>query len=168
MHLYWIGLLADLYRLGDSSLTWMIEEGATGEVFATGYGEAGNELPVLYPTAKRVDGGYRLTGRKSFGSLSPVWTRLGLHGKDTSDPANPKIVHAFMPRDTPGYSIDKVWGAVGMRATASHDMVLDGAFVPDRYFARLAPPDFAGANLFVLAVFVWAEPTFGSIYLGLA
>jgi alkylation response protein AidB-like acyl-CoA dehydrogenase len=165
-----MGLAADLYRLGDTSLAWMLEEGAAGEVFAAGHGEAGNDLPVLYSTAKaeRVDGGYRFTGRKSFGSLSPVWTRLGLHGMDTSDPANPKVVHAFMPRDTPGYFIDETWDTVGMRATSSHDTVLDGALVPDNYIARVVPPDFAGADLFVLAVFAWAEPTFGSIYLGLA
>ena len=51
-----------------------------------------------------MDGGYRFTGRKSFGSLSPVWTYLGIHGIDTADPSKPKIVHAFMPRDTEGLS----------------------------------------------------------------
>ena len=170
MHLYWMGVAADLYRLGDTSLQWMLEDGARGEVFAAGHGEPGNDLPLLYSTAKaeRVDGGYRLTGRKSFGSLTPVWTRLGIHAQDNSDPANPKVVHVFMPRDTAGYRIDDVWDTVGMRATASQDTVLEGAFVPDKYVARVVPPDFAGADLFVLAIFVWAEPTFGSIYLGLA
>jgi alkylation response protein AidB-like acyl-CoA dehydrogenase len=170
MHLYWMGVAADLYRLGDTSLTWMLEEGAAGEVFAAGHGEPGNDLPLLYSTAKAepADGGYTITGRKSFGSLSPVWTRLGVHAQDNTDPANPKVVHAFMPRDTPGYSIDETWDTVGMRATSSHDTVIEGAFIPDRYIARVVPTDFAGADLFVLAVFVWAEPTFGSIYLGLA
>src|SRR4051794_18977207 len=170
MHLYWMGVAADLYRLGDTSLKWMLEEGAAGEVFAAGHGEPGNDLPLLYSTAKaeRVDGGYRFSGRKSFGSLSPVWTRLGIHGMDTSDPASPKVVHGFISRDTPGYHIDEVWDTVGMRATASQDTVLDGAFVPDPYIGRVVPPDFAGADLFVLAIFAWAEPTFGHIYLGLA
>jgi len=170
MHLYWMGVAADLYRLGDTSLKWMLEDGAKGEVFAAGHGEPGNDLPLLYSTATadRVDGGYKISGRKSFGSLSPVWTRLGIHSQDNSDPENPKVVHVFMPRDTPGYTIDDVWDTVGMRATSSHDTVLDGAFIPDQYVARVVPPDFAGADLFVLAVFVWAEPTFGSIYLGLA
>src|SRR5580765_4802652 len=48
MHLYWMGLAADLHRLGDSSLAWMLEDGANGEVFAAGHGEPGNDLPVLY------------------------------------------------------------------------------------------------------------------------
>src|ERR687886_2270149 len=107
MHLYWTGVAADLYRLGDTSLTWLLEEAANGEVFAAGHGESGNDLPLLLSTsqAERVEGGYRITGRKMFGSLSPVWTRLGLHALDTSDPAHPRVVHGFIPRDSKGYEI---------------------------------------------------------------
>jgi alkylation response protein AidB-like acyl-CoA dehydrogenase len=170
MHVYWTGLAADLYRNGDRSLTWILEEAAAGEVFAAGHGEAGNDLPVLLSTAKAepVDGGYRFTGHKVFGSLSPVWTRLGIHAMDTSDPDNPKIVHAFMPRSTEGYVINETWDTLGMRATRSDDTIIDGAFVPDRYIARVVPAGFAGADAFVLGIFAWAEPTFASIYLAIA
>src|SRR3954453_17988264 len=69
MHLYWTGVAADLLRMGDDSLKWILEEAAAGEVFAAGHGESGNDLPLLYSTAKaeRADGGYRFTGRKMFG-----------------------------------------------------------------------------------------------------
>ena len=40
----------------------------------------------LIGTAERVDGGYKFYGHKQFGSLTPVWTRLGIHAMDTSDP----------------------------------------------------------------------------------
>jgi alkylation response protein AidB-like acyl-CoA dehydrogenase len=148
----------------------MLEEGAAGEVFAAGHGEAGNDLPVLYSSARaeRVDGGYRFYGHKTFGSLTPVWTRLGIHAMDTSDPVNPRVVHAFMPRDTAGYRIVETWDTLGMRATRSDDTVLEGAFVPDRYIPRVVPCDFAGADLFVLGIFVWAEVNFANIYLAIA
>jgi alkylation response protein AidB-like acyl-CoA dehydrogenase len=170
MHLYWTGLAADLWRSGDRSLQWLLEEAVSGEIFAAGHGEAGNDLPVLMAVAGAapVTGGYRYTGHKMFTSLSPVWTRLGIHGLDTSDPANPKIVHAFMPRDTDGYRIVETWDTLGMRATRSDDTILEGAFVPDRYVARVVPTGFAGADAFVLGVFAWAEPTFASVYLGIA
>jgi alkylation response protein AidB-like acyl-CoA dehydrogenase len=61
------------------------------------------------------------------------------------------IVHAFMPRATEGYSIKDTWDVLGMRATASHDTILEGAVVPDKYIARVVPAGFAGADLFVLA-----------------
>jgi alkylation response protein AidB-like acyl-CoA dehydrogenase len=170
MHVYWTGLAAGLHATGDASLDWLLQEAAAGEVFAAGHGEAGNDLPVLLSSAKaeRADGGYRFTGHQIFGSLTPVWTRLGLHAMDSSDPANPRIVHAFLPRDSAGYTIKDTWDVLGMRATRSDDTLLEGAFVPDRYIARVVPPGFAGADLFVLSIFAWAEPTFASIYLGIA
>ncbi len=170
MHLYWVGVAADLWRRGDVSLEWLLREAVAGEIFAAGHAESGNDVPVLLSTTKaeRVDGGYRFTGRKHFGSLTPVWTRFGLHGMDTSDPSQPKIVHAFMPRDTAGYTIKETWDVLGMRATRSDDTVLENAFVPDRYVARVVPAGGAGIDPFVLAVFAWALMGFGNVYYGLA
>jgi alkylation response protein AidB-like acyl-CoA dehydrogenase len=170
MHIYWIGVAADLWRRGDASLEWLLHEAAAGEIFAAGHAESGNDVPVLLSTTKAepVDGGYRFTGRKHFGSLTPVWTRFGMHGMDTSNPSQPKIVHAFMPRDTPGYAIKQTWDVLGMRATRSDDTVLENAFVPHRYIARVVPAGAAGVDPFVLSVFAWALMGFGNIYYGLA
>jgi alkylation response protein AidB-like acyl-CoA dehydrogenase len=170
MHLYWLGVAADLWRRGDTSLEWILREAATGEIFAAGHAESGNDIPVLLSTSKaeRVEGGYRFTGRKQFGSLTPVWTRFGLHGMDTSDPTQPKVVHAFLPRDSSGYIIKETWDVLGMRATRSDDTVLENAFVPDRYVARVVPAGGAGVDAFVLSVFTWALMGFANVYYGLA
>jgi alkylation response protein AidB-like acyl-CoA dehydrogenase len=87
---------------------------------------------------------------------------------DVSDPQHPKVVHAFMPRDTPGYTIEKTWDTLGMRATRSDDTVLDGVFVPDRQIARVVPAGAAGVDAFVLGIFAWALMGFGNIYCGMA
>ena len=170
MHIYWIGVAADLWRRGDVSLEWLLREAAAGEIFAAGHAESGNDLPLLLSTTKaeRVEGGYRFTGRKHFGSLTPVWTRFGLHGMDASDPSQPKIVHAFMPRDTAGYTIKETWDVLGMRATRSDDTVLENVFIPDRYIARIVPAGGVGIDHFVLGVLAWALMGFGNIYYGLA
>jgi alkylation response protein AidB-like acyl-CoA dehydrogenase len=170
MHIYWAGVAADLWRAGDRSLEWLLKAVVAGEIFAAGHAESGNDVPVLLSTTKaeRVEGGYRFTGRKSFGSLSPVWTSLGIHGIDTSNPSAPKIVHAFMPRETEGYHLDETWDVLGMRATRSEDTVLDGVLVPDRFIARVVPAGAAGIDPFVLGVFAWALVGFGNIYYGLA
>lgn len=170
MHVYWIGVAADLWRRGDTSLEWLLREAAAGEIFAAGHAESGNDVPVLLSTSKaeRVDGGYRFTGRKHFGSLTPVWTRFGLHGMDTSDPNQPKVVHAFMPRDTEGYTIKKTWDVLGMRATRSDDTQLENVFIADRYIARVLPAGAAGIDPFVLGIFAWALMGFGNVYYGLA
>lgn len=168
MHLSWVGVAADLYRLGDTSLTWLLEEAAAGEVFAAGHGEVGNDLPGLLSTAtaERVDGGYRFTGRKMFGSLSPVWTRLGIHAMDTSDPEHPMVVHAFMPRDAEGYEIKQTRDTLGMRAARCDDTILNGTFVPDRYIGRTVP---AGVlDPFLSSIFAWADLMFGNVYYAIA
>jgi alkylation response protein AidB-like acyl-CoA dehydrogenase len=170
MHVYWTGVAADLWRGGDESLGWLLSEAANGAVFAAGHAESGNDIPLLLSTtrAERVEGGYRFTGQKSFGSLTPVWTHLGLHAMDTSDPENPMIVHAFMPRDTEGYSIRETWDVLGMRATHSDDTMLDGAFVPDRYIVRVLPAGAAGMDAFVLSIFAWGLLGFGNVYYAMA
>jgi len=170
MHNYWVGDAADAVRGGDKSVEWILAEAAAGEVFAAGHAEHGNDIPGLLSTTKaeRVDGGYKFTGRKSFGSLTPVWTRLGMHGMDVSDPNAPKIIHAFMPRDTKNYEIKETWDVLGMRATRSDDTVLNGAVVPDKYIARVIPPGAAGVDHFIIGFFTWGLVGFANIYYGLS
>ncbi len=169
MHVYWCGVASTLHGSGDTSCDWMLEAAGKGAVFAAGHAEAGNDLPVLLSNTKaeRVDGGYRFTGRKAFGSLSPVWTLLGIHGMDTSDAKAPKIVHAFLSRDAKGYRIEPTWDVLGMRATRSDDTILEGAFVPDARIGRIVPAGAAGLDLFVLSVFAWALIGFANVYYGL-
>jgi alkylation response protein AidB-like acyl-CoA dehydrogenase len=168
MHLYWVGVAADLRRMGDNSLEWLLREAAAGEVFAAGHAETGNDLPVLLSTSKAepVEGGYRISGHKMFSSLTPVWTRLGLHAMDVSDPTAPKVVHAFIPRGTPGYSVKETWDTLGMRPTRSDDTILEGVFVPTKYIGHIVP---AGAlDHFVGAIFANALLNFGNIYYAVA
>jgi alkylation response protein AidB-like acyl-CoA dehydrogenase len=170
MHHYWVGTAADSWRTGDKTVGFILEDAGKGEVFAAGHAEPGNETSIVMSgtKAEKVPGGYKFTGRKAFGSLTPVWTRLGIHGLDTSDPANPKVVHGFLARNTPGVTIKETWDVMGMRATRSDDTILEGAFVPDSHIARVVPAGLAGADYFVLSIFAWALMGFGNIYYGLA
>jgi len=170
MHLYWTGTAAELYRAGDTSSAWILEEAARGKVFAAGHGESGVDLPLIFSTtqAARVDGGWEFTGRKTFGSLSPVWDYFGLHGMDSSDPENPAVVHAFLARNDPGYRIEETWDTLGMRATQSQDTVLERAFVPDERVSLVTPAGFKGVTLFHLGIYAWGVFGFAGIYAGVA
>lgn len=170
MHCYWTGVAADLARNGDESCRFLLEKVAAGEVLCALHGEAGNDMPLLQAvaTAEQVDGGWRISGHKIFGSLSPVWTLGGFHAMDASDPANPRIVHGFVPRDTEGLEIIDTWDTLGMRATQSQDTIFDNAFVPDDLVALVCPPGFAGAGMFHVSIFAWALMGFSATYLGAA
>jgi alkylation response protein AidB-like acyl-CoA dehydrogenase len=117
MHSYWVGMAAELERSGDTSLRWLLEAAVAGEVIAAGHAESGNDIPVLLSTARaeRVEGGYRLTGRKQFGSNGPAWTWLGAHAIDPDAPGGPQTVHAFVERRSPGVSVVETWDTLGMR-----------------------------------------------------
>ncbi|WP_019630157.1 acyl-CoA dehydrogenase family protein [Actinomadura atramentaria] len=170
MHLYWTGVAADLHRAGDGSLDWLLRETADGEVFAAGHGEPGNDRDLEYArtlAAPQPGGGYRITGHKTFTSLTPVWTRLGVHALDDSDPERPKVVHAFVARDAPGIRVEETWDTVGQRATRSDDTRFEDVPVPADRVTRVLP---AGPtdDPFVASIFAWAEVLFSSVYYGIA
>jgi alkylation response protein AidB-like acyl-CoA dehydrogenase len=169
MHSYWVGLAQELDRAGDPSLQWVFGAATAGEVFAAGHAEAGNDIPVLMATsrAQRVEGGYRLTGRKHFGSNGPVWNWLGAHAIDVDAPGGPHIVHAFVERATAGVTVVETWNTLGMRPTQSHDTVLDGAFVPDARIGRVTP---AGdpSDPFLAVMATYALSLIAAVYLGIA
>ena len=57
---------------------------------------------------------------------------------------------------------------LGMRATASHDTILDGAFVPDEYIARVCPPGSRAPTSSSWPSSQWALTGFANVYYGLA
>jgi alkylation response protein AidB-like acyl-CoA dehydrogenase len=169
MHTYWVGAAAELQRAGDTSQQWILEAAAQGQVIAAGHAETGNDIPVLMSTcvAERVDGGYRLTGRKQFGSNGPAWSWLGAHAIDASAPGGPQIVHAFVDRNSPGVTVVETWDTLGMRPTQSHDTVLDGVFVPDSRVGRVVPAG-DGTDPYLGAMLMWSLPLIATVYVGIA
>lgn len=169
MHHYWVGTAATLAGVGapvaDRILRWV----ADGDVLASGHGEVGNDVAVALSTtrAERVTGGWRLHGRKHFGSLGPVWDRLGFHAMDADGPDGAVIVHGFVGRTAPGVEVVETWDAHGMRATESHDTVLAGAFVPDEdvlCVTPAGPPEHPAVG----AMFAWAATLIANVYVGTA
>lgn len=170
MHLYWSGTAAHLWKRGDPSTDWILQETAAGKVFAAGHGEPNNDLglagsgTVAEPLA---DGAYRFTGRKVFTSLSPVWDWLGIHALDTSDAGRPRIVHAFVDRRDAGHRTEPTWDTHGVRATRSDDTVLEGVVVKAERISRVLP---AGPpnDAFVEGIFGAAILPIAAVYLGIA
>jgi len=79
-------------------------------------------------TARRVPGGWRLTGRKAFTSLAPVLDYAVVSASfEGTDGGGWFLVRVW----SPGVAVEETWDALGMRATGSHDLVLQDVFVED-------------------------------------
>jgi 3-hydroxy-9,10-secoandrosta-1,3,5(10)-triene-9,17-dione monooxygenase len=85
--------------------------------------------------AEIVDGGYRLTGRWRFvsGIEWASWAGLAFVPPNANPP---RPVVAFVPARE--LTVQDTWHTVGLRGTASNEVTLDGAFVPEYRIFELA------------------------------
>src|SRR5918992_4571548 len=169
MHVSPIGQLASLWRTsGDEQLADVLRRAADGRlVYASMSAEPGDPILMSSTTAARpVDGGYRVTGKKIFGTESDVCTELSTRAL-VDDPENgPTVIFFRLPRDVEGMTVEETWDVMGMRATRSNDFTLEDVFVPEEdVFHRYPAHHFDGTML--KTVWGWAMPTFGAVYLGI-
>ncbi len=101
--------------------------------------------------AVRTDGGWRITGRKTFSTLSPILDRFVV----TAYVPDENCPGEFLVERTERVSIVETWDTLGMRATGSHDVVLDEVFVgEDRRIAGKAEDDGGGWLLHIPACYI--------------
>ncbi|HTF53799.1 MAG TPA: acyl-CoA dehydrogenase family protein [Pseudonocardia sp.] len=117
-------------------------------------------------TAEQVEGGYRVTGRKIFGSGSPAGTLL-VTSAVYDDPAHgPSVLHFPVPIAAEGVTVLNNWRTLGMRATGSHDVLLENVFVPEGAVSLRRPQ--GQWHTFFNVVVTVALPLVLSVYVGVA
>jgi acyl-CoA dehydrogenase len=89
--------------------------------------------------ARRVEGGYRVTGRKMPASGAPAGAVVVTSARWEDAPDGPQVVHLSIPFSAAGVSVEETWDAMGMRGTGSHTVVLDDVFVPDAAVPLVRP-----------------------------
>lgn len=127
---------------------WLCNTVATEEGLGS---PAGGGLPTT--VAREHEGAWVIDGRKTFVTMAPLLhyfiltARIGSPGPEDSGPVE---LGTFMllPGD-PGMTIVETWDSLGMRATGSHDLLLEACTIPaDRLMGRKvhgAPPSPAAA-----------------------
>lgn len=82
--------------------------------------------------------GFRLTGRKTWATLSPRLTWFIV----TAALDDGRIGEFVIPSGTPGLSVEKTWDSLSLRASGSHDVVLDRVWVPaEALVSQYAPSE---------------------------
>jgi alkylation response protein AidB-like acyl-CoA dehydrogenase len=114
--------------------------------------------------ARRVDGGYSVSGRKMFASMIEAadYVMVLTYPDDATVSTAGMLV--LIPRGAPGRTVHPTWDVLGMRATRSDSLVLEDCRVPDSaVFFRtndIRPFRLDNAN--------WFWGSYSAVYLGVA
>ena len=118
----------------------------------------------LQTRARRVPGGWRLSGRKMFASMLEAadFVLVMTYPDGATSPYAGMIL--LLPRAAEGRSVDPNWDVLGMRATRSDSLVLDDCFVPEE--AAVYRSD--DIRPFRLDYLNWFWGSYTPVYLGVA
>src|SRR5260370_26776096 len=127
--------------------------------------ETGGDWGYFATRAPRDGASYVLNGRKTFTSLSPVIDLFMVMA--TIEDSSPPVAATFVvPRGTPGLDLVATWDAMGMRATASHDLVIKDVRVPAIAMAESRP--IGPVNDQAISLFAWFGISVAATYTGIA
>lgn len=145
----WAGLVADALQMSSAQRADHETHRATmrerivahGAVYAQPFSEGGAASAGKAPwgtRARRVEGGYVVTGKKLFATLAGAADFYGvLCTLDTPEATQRDTLFLAVPAEAPGLSVCGDWDPLGMRGTVSRDLHLKEVFVRDR--GRLLP-----------------------------
>jgi alkylation response protein AidB-like acyl-CoA dehydrogenase len=110
----------------------VVNEGAIyAQPFSEGSGAAAGKAP-FGTTATRVEGGWKINGRKIFASLSGAANYYGvLCTEDKPGASTRDTMYVAVPATSPGLSISGDWDPLGMRGTVSRTLEFRDVFVSD-------------------------------------
>lgn len=164
MHQHVTAFTAWRYRRGlpgaEPTLRKVLDDGIV--LVSTG----GGDFTRPRGTAVKVEGGYRVSGTKRFASRATAGSVMSTMFVYEDPEQGRRVLNMGVPLSTPGVSIVETWDTLGMRGTASHDVVLDDAFVPDERVLANRPYDQLDGSLQVIVSI--AFPIICGAYLGVA
>jgi alkylation response protein AidB-like acyl-CoA dehydrogenase len=127
--------------------------------------ETGGDWGYFATKARKDGDSYIVNGRKTFTSLSPVIDLFMVMA--TIEDTNPPRSSTFLiPKGTPGLELIETWDAMGMRATASHDLVIKDVVVPAIAMTESRPIGPIDAS--AVSLFAWFCLSVAAVYTGVA
>jgi alkylation response protein AidB-like acyl-CoA dehydrogenase len=142
----------------------IVKDGAIyAQPFSEGSAAAAGRAP-FGTTASRVDGGWRINGKKIFASLSGAAHYYGVLCTEAKPELSMRdTLYMAVPAQAPGLSVVGDWDPLGMRATVSRTLVFKDVLVPDE--AQMMP-----RGVYFQAASRWPHmfTTLSPTYLGIA
>ncbi len=92
----------------------------------------GSDPGAMACRAHKVDGGYRLSGSKMWITNSPIADVFVVWAKEVSEGGKPGPIRGFvLEKGMAGLSAPPILGKVGLRASVTGEIVMDGVFCPE-------------------------------------
>jgi alkylation response protein AidB-like acyl-CoA dehydrogenase len=107
------------------------EIASDGVVLAAAISEPGQDLTRPGTRATRTEGGWRIDGRKMFCTMSPAATDLYVAVTYDDEEGAERYAYAMVPVETRGVVVHDDWDALGMRASGSNSVSLEGVELPE-------------------------------------
>lgn len=98
--------------------------------FALTEPSAGSDAGAVACKAKKVDGGYVLNGTKCFITNGPIADKVTLFANTRETGGIRGLTVFLVDTKTPGFSIGKEEDKMGIRSSATSELILDDCFVP--------------------------------------
>lgn len=136
MHTHQVAVAAWRLKHQKAPVTPMLEKVARDRVIILTTG--GGDWLDSSGEAVAAEGGWRVTARKPFSSAAPVGDLLSTSAV-LAEGSNEAVIHFVIPVKAQGVRIEPTWRTMGMRNTASHDIVLDNVLVPESAVAIRRP-----------------------------
>jgi L-evernosamine nitrososynthase len=102
-----------------------------GVVLAAAISEPGQDLTRPATVASRTESGWRIDGRKTFCTMSPAATDLYVAVTYVDGDGTERYAYAMVPTDASGVVVHDDWDALGMRASGSNSIALEGVELPE-------------------------------------
>ena len=87
--------------------------------------------------ARRVGNEWHLSGHKIYVTGVPLLSWINVLARTDED--DPRLGHFLVPRDSAGVQIVETWDPIGMRASASHDVIFSDVAIPLADVVALKP-----------------------------
>jgi L-evernosamine nitrososynthase len=100
-------------------------------VLAAAISERGQDLTRPATRATRTGSGWRIDGTKAFCTMSPAATHLYVAVSHTDDEGAERYAYAMVPTGAAGVVVHDDWDALGMRASGSNSITLEGVELPE-------------------------------------
>ena len=88
-------------------------------------------LRPLTTATRNEEGGFTISGRKIFVTLSPAANLMAMNTRICEQGEPDRMGFAFVAIDSPGVQPQDDWDALGMRASGSQSVVIENLRVPD-------------------------------------